>query len=614
MDRNEFFPRFHAWRVAMAACLLTVAACADGAPEFVPQDGEGGGMALWFASLTTNSCTATSNGGGAVPAGVDKIWLRWTEDGKVRSESIGAGAVKGSWLVKGLKVTDKLDVDVFGCTAAKVVAFSGRSTDLRIENKSETKARVFLAPVQQFACTGSTGGGATLQSPRSLAGAASLFKGEVDQAGKKVVVIATGDVLVAGGVKDWSKAKNLGTGSNATDLYDHRTGQFRKGPDLLVPRIQPHVHALDGRAVLVAGGLSTVSRTGQGPLPTQVLAPADVVAATPSIKAEVVTIVGETKSIQAVADVGVGARPFSQSLRVTYGAPGALTEEILFAGGVVTGGAPLAEATRLGNLADIAGGGKGVTTSIKLQAARGQPGLAAFRDGTVVVWGGTALAKDASGKKDPATMGEIVAPGAVAGELLVASGADVLGNAKVDTVAPAVVVLAETADVLTLLVAGGVPYDDPLSALDAPSYVVMVDRVKKTAECKPVSLSKGTLRAGVHTTAVRLPNGQVLLAGGLVSLVAAPGVDGCLAGAAECVLQSWFLLDPPADVAGSDVKLNVAATGSLGGPRFGVTSVPLPSGAMVLGGQASVFPPADPADVLESAGQIMTLLPADACK
>jgi hypothetical protein len=233
---------------------------------------------------------------------------------------------------------------------------------------------------------------------------------------------------------------------------------------------------------------------------------------------------------------------------------------------------------------------------VTLQSARVRPGLAAFPDGTVVVWGGSA---------EDDKQGEFVAKDGTAGELLAITGAAAVGTLGV--AGPLVVPLEVKDGTMTLLVLGGLPFDDPTSAVKAPSYVVVVDKDKKSATVKQVAVAGGgaTLRAGTYGAGLRLASGHVLLAGGLLAL---KPVNGVCQSDKECVLDGLLLLKPPADLAPDKLELTAELTGGLGGPRFGVAAVALVNGALLAGGQSSVFPqaPPDSADVLESLGQIAT--------
>jgi len=600
---HQFSQQMHHVRGARRA-LAAVLACAGltGCAIDAPPAADGGGLALWFAPLTSGACTATSNGTSTVPEAIDRLVVNWTDpSGLPRTASIQRAKLgKGSWEIRPLLVTDKLDIDVWGCSKDKKVVYAGRSNDLRIDEKAETTARVFMTPVGKLSCAGSSGGSATLHMARSLAGATVLGRSEIDQAGKKSVALAAGDVLVAGGIKDWSASKKLGTGSNVTDLYDHRLGQFRKGPDLLAPRILPHVLALAPGKVLVVGGVTTVQLFGQQTLPSPLLAPAQLASAQANPPGEILRLHGAAGeaggSSKCEADVGVGARFLSSAIH--------LGSEVLFVGGVGDDGSPLKDATRLGNFQDVAGGGPGLSAPVKLIFERARPALLQFPDGTVIVWGGAA-----SGKASD--MGELIAPGATTGEAVQVTGAGLVDNPNLSTVGAVAVALAVSADSVTFLVAGGIPFAAPTNAANAPSYVVTVNRTAKTADMRPVALSAGTLRAGLHAAATRLPGGQILVAGGLVA--PASIADVCTT-SGECVLDSYVVLQVPADLGGPQLTLTVVATGTLGGPRFGMTALPLPSGALLTGGQSSILPPSDPADVLDNVGAVISVAPGDEAK
>jgi hypothetical protein len=568
----------------LLAAGVILAGCATQGDE-----GAGASFSLVFAAI--QDCTATPNGSGQVPANVDRLVLKWANgEGKTGSDTIQRGSVtKGNWLVK-LPATTQLDIDVYGCDKDKKVVWRGRSTGLQIELAKDTKARIFLSPIAaltggQLACAGGATGNGSLQSGRSLAGGA---------------VLASGDVAIVGGIKDWTGSKQIGGATTAVDVFDDRLGTFRKGPDLAAARIQPHVHAVGPTQVLVIGGISNVVGKVAGEvLPIRLMAPADLTAAIPSVKAELLDISADSgKTLASKADVGVGALPYSSSIH--------LGTDLLFAGGLelpagATQAQGVAKATRLGNLDDVRGGGPGASKTFDLKAARIRPGILKFGDGTALLWGGNPSRKVED-------IGEIIGPGATTSDKLTVTGdAAILGNAFLATIGPAAVTLAQTDDTLTFLVLGGVPIETPVKAVDAPSYVVIVTKSAKTAEIKAVALSAGTLHAGLGTTAVQLPGKQVLIAGGLVNLQAVPGL--CDSGA-ECILSSWLVLQPPVSTSDAVVTLQVVASGQLAAPRFGMTGLPLPAAALLAGGQSSVV--TDDTDaVLDTSGRIVTVAPDD---
>lgn len=547
------------------AALLACATLGLGACASEPETASEPQLALWFAGLSSASCVATGSGSGNLPDDITTLALSLTSPGaaaRIVRTSRAALAGKASWLVK-LPVTQGLDLEAYGCDKDKKVVWMGRSNGFAIENQKETKARVFLAPVGKLACAGSVGGSALLQAPRSLGGSATL---------------PSGDAIVLGGIKEWIVASATGTGSNATDTYDHRAGVFQKGPDLLAARIQPHAFALpaapgsaSATKVLVIGGASTIVRYNSV---TGLMAPDKVDAASlPQVHAEVLDLAAGSGS-QGVAyagDVGVGWRAFSAAV--------ASGSDLVLVGGLDDQGAALAEGTRIQNIADITAGGTAQTAKIKLATARKQPGLATFGDGTVVVWGGAT-------SKAATDMGELIVPGEVAGRALALSGpTDLIQANALSTVGPAIAVLSSSADSLVLLVAGGMPLSSPTTAIHAKTYAVTITRSTLTAVLKAVQLPQGlTLRAGLGAAATRLPGGQWVFAGGLIALNSTPEI--CATGA-ECILDAYTVIETPTDLGAATLDLK-ATQAAFDGPRFGMTALAIPSGALLAGGQTSV--------------------------
>ena len=553
-------------RAGMALALV-LGACAATTPE------EPHGVALWFAGLSSASCTVTGSGSGNVPDDVATLAVSLTWPGaqpKIERTSRASVQGKAGWLIK-LPVTSGLDIEAYGCDANKNVIWMGRSNGFAIESQKETQARVFLAPVGKLACASSVGGSGVLQAPRSLAGGVGL---------------ASGDAAIVGGVKDWIDAganRKTGAASTATDFYDHRAGVFQKGPDLLVPRIQPHVFALPAAPgevaatrVLVIGGSGSVASVSSKALPTPFMAPDAVDAASlPKLQAEVLDMAGgsASKSTAYTGDVGVGWRAFSSGILAG--------EDIVLVGGVDDSGAALAIGTRIQKIADIAAGGSSQNAQITLVTARAQPALATFADGTVLVWGGAT-------SKASADMGELIAPGETGGRKLTVTGpAELLGSDALATVGPAAVVLARTADSLTLLVSGGMSVSHPTLGVDTLSYAVTVSRTAQTAELKLIKLPTDiALHAGRDCATAQLPGGQVLFAGGLIA-PSSTAQPYCKPGG-ECILDTYTVFDPPADLTASVLEMNATVV-KFDGQRFGMTVLPVPAGVLLAGGQTTVF-------------------------
>ena len=587
--------------VLLAACSgLVFAACSDQAEPAAEQ----GGTSLWFAPLTGTGCTATTNGKKQIPPEVDNLVAVWTatladggkKTGTARTPSAKIG--QGSWEIKGIPAAPELDLDVYACSKDKKLVFAGRNTGLKVTEGPSRPVPLFLAPTDKLACTGSATGSAKLTVGRSLASSA---------------VLISGDAVIVGGLSAWNKTAGSGTGSDAVDVYDARLGHFVAGPKLSAARILPHVHAISKEAdkpqlLVVGGALSVMRKAASDKFVISTLVPEKIDGATPATKAELLDLTpgkAATKVLDKV-DVGVGAYVLSSSIR--------LDKAVLFVGGVSETGQVMDKATRLGNPEEIAIGGTGKSDSVKLNAARVRPALLSFTDGTAVIWGGAVL----PGNKPPLAdaMGELLAADTPVSEKLAVTGpAALVDDPNLSTIAPVVVPIARTADVLTFLVAGGMPVKTPLTALAAPTYLVTVTKSSKTAELRQVTLPGGlTLRAGLFGVGIALEGRRALLGGGLIALTVSPDVAALCAAADaqkdDCALDTaWMVRVPDVMPAGdSAVQLELLATLSLGGPRIGVAAAPLPLGALLAGGQASTRS-GDTADVLDDVGEVLTVTP-----
>lgn len=559
------------------------------------------GMALWFAPLATSGCVNTTNGQKQLPLDIQTVVAQWSaqvegptgsqqKTGKSKIER--SKLTQGAWEIKGLPATSALDLQVFGCTKDKKVAYLGRNDGVKVVGGTTQSVRLFLAPSDKLACTGSPTGAAKLGSPRSLAGS---------------VALSSGDAAVVGGMGSWDAGFGSGEAAATVDLYDARLGHFRQSGKLAVARIQPHVHEVikDGvSSLLVVGGALKLQRSGdETKFAVKLLMPSSIADALPSAKAELIDLVGATPgNRQSKADVGEGANLFSSSIR--------LAKSILFVGGVGDNGQIRDKATRLNALEDVAAGGSGTANTFQLNAARIRPALLSFEDGSVVVWGG-AVNPDKTAPKAEA-MGELVqAESSVSEKLTLTGAASLLGDANLSTVGPVVVPLARTADVLTFLVSGGVTVQSKLSAKDALTYVVTVNRTAKTAHLQTVSWGgEAKVRAGYAGIGVALDGRRVLLGGGLVAASQLTAVCPDGGPSDDCALASaWVLRAPETLPAGEEpVVLEVLSEIPLGGPRFGVAAVPLGLGALLAGGQVSTRSVG--AEVLDDVGEVLTLTPA----
>ncbi len=573
------------WQQAKWLILPAVAiGCAGTAPT-----ASSGGFAIAFAAVSSESgqtCSPTWNGTGTLPAGdqpVDHLTLQWTntETSKSGTARVSAADVAGNgiWNVGAVPVTQALQLQVYACTADNRVVSYGKGADFAIADGGETTARVFMVPPGKLACTGSGGVGGMPQSARAFAGGTAL---------------ASGDAIVVGGADKWEGG--LAKASVATDIYDYRLGQWRAGPTMRAPRLQPQVLPLDRTHVLVAGGAARLKDV-QPLLPVTLFAPDDLSAAGEAKPAAEVIDIEAMPPVSAEVStaIGTGARPLS--------AAAVAGDAVVFVGGMDPLGVGLATGTRVRGLAAIATGA-GTSEALKLKAARIQPNVLAYADGTVVVWGGQTSAKAAD-------FGEIIAPGDTEGVALIGSGDPVILDPDAPAIGAAAVVLTEDKDTLTFFVTGGIPVG-AIWATATPSYIVVVNRADHTAACKKVLLSdNSTLPGGVGVALTRLDGGFLLVSGGLLSLgkVTALADDKGLRCqddpqfANGCLVRGLVLLDPPVDLSGVQVTLKSQTLDM--GPHVGQIALPLPVGALLTGGlvglPASITEPFDPAAQLLSA-------------
>ena len=562
-----------AWQRAKWLILPTMAlGCANTAPT-----ASSGGVAIIFAALE-GACSTTWNGTGTLPSGsadaVEHLTLQWSEADTGKSATARVNAIdlvsNGIWNVGAVPVSQQLRLQVYACTADNRVVWYGKGSDFVIQEGEDTTARVFMTPPGKLACTGNNGVGGALQSSRALSGGASL---------------ASGDAIVVGGADKWDGT--VAKASVATDLYDAKLGTWRAGPPLLAPRIWPQVLVLDRTHVLVAGGEAFLNRL-QVSLPIALFAPDDLSdAALAHPAAEIIDMQAvPPTTVDAKADLRSGARPFASA--VVAG------DAIVFAGGLGADGKGLATGARLSKLADILSQTAGKGVDLTLATARIQPGLLSYADGTVVVWGG-----HTSGKTSE--FGELIASSGTSGTLLHVSGDAILADPNAQTIGATSVLLSEQGDILTFFVTGGIPVNAG-SATGTPSYVVIVDRgAAKTAVCKKVVMSDGSLLpGGIGIAATRLDGDYLLVSGGLLSLGKVVPASADPASACQkdeqtkngCMVNGFVLLHVPADLTTAQVTMTPVPVDTLAAvtPGFGQIALPLPVGALLAGGLTNVGP------------------------
>lgn len=570
--------------VALAGltALLTLTACDAGpVPTTSPQ------LSLWFAPLEAPlGCGQTGNGRGTLPAELQTLVVRLSAtagSGPVQQTvrvSRDQVAASGSWLIRNIPASTDLHLELFGCDAAGQIGYLGRHGDLRVDAGRDTPVRVFLSPVAGLACAGAPSGGA-LQTPRALVGTAALPDGQV---------------AVVGGMGEWQGSSGEGKASAAVDLFTPHAGQWRPGPDLLVPRIRPHVLAVADNKLLVVGGLTALARSGDvAALPSAfVLAPPKVASAVPAVQAELVDVgVPSAKPVASPSAVGNGAYALSSAARSG--------DDWVFVGGydTVAGGAS-SGVTRLGGLGAVAEGLTGTATPGALAWPRLRPGLVAASGNQLVVWGGAVQATEA-----PARLGELLGPTGQAQPLAVSGPESLLTDPNLMTVDPTLVPLpAATAQQVRFLVVGGSPVANPGRAVAAPSYVVLVDLTARTAALQPIALPDGPLRGALHTAAAPLPDGTVLLAGGLLALDDA----GICTTAQECLSDRALRLAVPDASQTGPLTAAVVHSWPLGGPRLGMAAWPTPLGAVLAGGLESIRTGSGPSG-LDAAGAVVTAIP-----
>jgi hypothetical protein len=568
--------------IALVAALAT--ACADEPSTSAP------GLQLHFAALAAGGCEAHPNGSGKLPAEIATLSAVIEIGNSVTDpQRISAAKVEsGRWVIGPLPAakdpTEQADVIVYGCDSANKVIYQGRSNGTLIPDQSDANVKMFLVPVGKLACTGNKAVNTAQGQSHHLNTARSFIA---------TAVMANGDVVATGGIGDWDGATRKGLGSLDTEIYRHDGGFFRKGPALLDKRIWHHAIALNEAKVLVVGGVTEVA--AQGGLPSPLLAPSNIPAALPKNKAEIISVVAnaagtfEQTQVADKVDVGVGALFMSSAIKTG--------DTVTFVGGIEAADKVANRATRVSDFAGIAAGNAGKSETLNLNVPRIRPGLLAFADGTIVVWGGSQKGNDDIGE-----LGELLLPNsATATAIKVTGAAALMADPLIASYAPTVVMLSRTDTTMIFVVTGGMPRQSVTNATAAMSYLVVLDKAG-TASLKELDLGGIKLHAGLGAGAAHLVSGHALIAGGLIGL---SGVAPCDAGASECLLGSATLLLPPSSTDGDKVTLD-AKTVDLGAVRAGIAITPLPAGALLLGGQSSIVTGTDKGpDALDPSGKVL---------
>ena len=235
---------------------------------------------------------------------------------------------------------------------------------------------------------------------------------------------------------------------------------------------------------------------------------------------------------------------------------------------------------------------------IKLAIARARPALVLLSDGTVLVWGGPGSGKSAD-------LGERRRADGTFAVLAVSGDADLLADASITTVGPAVVSLGVKAGFELLIVSGGAT--GALSTADVPSYAVVIELAANKAVLRPLKLPASVaLSGGVAGFAAPYGEGGALLSGGLISI---SGGAPCAASDAECIIAEVYRVQADGDFNVSPIVLAAQTIGTLGGRRFGVAVARIPAGVLLAGGQSSVVATGAAPDVFDPTGRIVAAPP-----
>ncbi|MBI5527178.1 MAG: hypothetical protein HY897_12655 [Deltaproteobacteria bacterium] len=231
------------WLVVSATCVGLAAAAVAGCGAEKAPAGTGLGVSMRFASVDCPGKDGEPQSDGKPPADIKEFTI--TISGGGLGEPIERKVARGAddfIVVNDIPAGEGYTVTVVGTGGS--ADWKGEIKDVSFENGKKTEARVYLTRVDAFTCAPEMG------SPRFLHAAAALNDGRV---------LITGGAASIGDEGCSVSCCRLGCEGDAlksTDIYDPKTGEMTRGPDMKNARAGHSATALADGRVVVAGGLT----------------------------------------------------------------------------------------------------------------------------------------------------------------------------------------------------------------------------------------------------------------------------------------------------------------------------------------------------------------------
>jgi hypothetical protein len=258
--------------------------------------------------------------------------------------------------------------------------WKGEIKDVSFENGKKTEARVYLTRVEAFTCVPDMG------APRFLHAAAALGDGRI---------------LITGGVSSIGEESCSvsccqhrcdGEALKSTDIYDPKTGEMARGPDMKNARAGHTATTLSDGRVVVAGGLTRLTFTA---ITSENRLPITNAPGAP-LPAEVEIFDPETGAFSTAGEI--------ETPRFLHAAAPAGGSKVLLAGGArveMVDQKPVLFSQAAAGDVEIYDAGKRNTASTKMQTWRIGPAVATLSSGKVMIIGGTDPTKVVAEAYDP---------------------------------------------------------------------------------------------------------------------------------------------------------------------------------------------------------------------
>ena len=528
------------------------AGCDAGAPRAQPQ-----GLRVVHAGLGT--CTDNGNGDVAFPPGAERVVVRVTGGDNPAEWVVGSfapnDASKGSVVLSGVTPGEGLTVDVVACAGAQAT-WAGQTQGVAVRASEKSFPTVFLTPLGQTACLGTSHGGqVTMARGRAFAASARLNR----------------TVYVLGGLDKYSNRNATATAT--VSIFDTATAEFREAASasLLEPRALAFADPTANGSVRVIGGASglVLNVSGRPPVwvqPTQA----------PTCGVELFDVQSQTGSCE-IEGATLPAAPTVAKLG---------SNDYVAVGGVtVAPGDPAGWAdSQLRHIHD------GDVESVALSAPTFGAAVVPLDGDHVLIWGGR-FGGDVS---DAAQVYTVSGGGVMALATTGLNEMPLYGSATLLDKQDNVFFVAAAGGTAIKSIRGGTPSFSK-TASQGQLDLIKLDLAAGTAEVTPLDLGgKEDLFARAMASMVRLADGDLWWLGGFTSFVHDPV---CPDSPGECLQDS--MVRARVEGLGTDAPslTLVNASAALTQGPFGATPVSLGDGAWLVTAGFHAVGTTDPFDL-----------------